>query len=47
MTPHEELQRKALLHDQAAELLMADVERHLADARRLQEEAARLEESGK
>jgi hypothetical protein len=42
MTTHEELHRKALLHDQAAELLRANAERHLADARRLRRAAARL-----
>ena len=44
MTPREELHRKALLHDQAAELLRADANRHEADAKRLRAEAALLPE---
>ena len=46
MTHTEELHRKAMLHDQAAELLRADAERHEAEATRLREEAAK-EEKGK
>jgi hypothetical protein len=46
MAPCEELHRKAMLHDQAAELLRADAERHEAEAKRLREEAALLEEPG-
>jgi hypothetical protein len=42
MTLHEELQRKALLHDQAAELLRQDAGRHLTDAKRLRKAARRL-----
>lgn len=45
MTPMEELHRKALLYDQAAELLRVDAERHEFKAMQLREEAARLEES--
>lgn len=41
----DELYRKALLHDQAAELLKADAERHNSEAKRLREEAVLLEES--
>lgn len=44
MTPREELLRKALLHDQAAELLRMDAERHESDAKQLREEAALLED---
>ncbi|MCX5831173.1 MAG: hypothetical protein NT140_04690 [Deltaproteobacteria bacterium] len=44
MTPNEELHRKALLHDQAAELLRQDALDHEAKAKRLREEAA-LDES--
>ncbi len=44
MTHVEELHRKALLHDQAAELLRQDAERHEAEAKRLREEAAAMEE---
>lgn len=44
MTPHEELLRRAFLHEQAAALLRQDVDRHEADAKRLREEAALLEE---
>jgi hypothetical protein len=44
MTHTEELYRKALLHDQAAELLRADVARHEAEAKRLREEAAAMKE---
>ncbi|MFA5181074.1 MAG: hypothetical protein WC405_07110 [Syntrophales bacterium] len=47
MTTHEEAHRKDLLHTQAAELLMADALRHVSEAKRLREETARLEESGK
>ncbi|MCK9391546.1 MAG: hypothetical protein WCW53_06880 [Syntrophales bacterium] len=47
MTPREELQRKALLHTQAAEILRADTGRHESEARRLREEALLLEEPGK
>lgn len=44
MTHAEELYRRALLHDQAAELLRADADRHESEARRFREEAALLEE---
>lgn len=44
MMPREELNRKALLHDQAAELFREEADRHETDARKLREEAARLEE---
>jgi hypothetical protein len=44
MTHHEELHRKALLHDQAAQLLRADAECHESEAKRLREEAALLED---
>lgn len=43
MTPREELLRRALLHDQAAELLRQDGDRHEAEARKLREEAAKEE----
>jgi len=46
MTPREELLRRALLQDQAAQLLRADAKRHESEAKRLREEAALLEESG-
>ena len=41
MTPREELLRKAMLHDQAAELLRIEAERHETEAAELREEAAR------
>lgn len=44
MTHTEELYRKAMLHDQAAELLRQDAERHEAEAKRLREEAAAMGE---
>jgi len=44
MSPRSELLRRALLHDQAAELLREDVSRHKSEAKRLREEAARMEE---
>ena len=40
MTPREELKRRALLHDQAAFLLMQDVTHHRVEARKLRKEAA-------
>ena len=43
MSPHEELLRRALLQDQAAELLQQDVDRHKAEAKRLRAEAELLE----
>ena len=43
MTPRAELNRKALLHDQAATLLRQDADRHEVEAKRLREEAALLE----
>lgn len=46
MTPTDELHRRALLHDQAAELLRADAERHNSEARRLREGAAAVDEPG-
>lgn len=45
MSPHEELHRKALLHDQAADLLRQDADRHEGEAQRLREEAALLEDT--
>jgi hypothetical protein len=45
MNPREDLHRKALLHDQAAELLRADAERHESEAKRLREEAEKLREA--
>ena len=45
MSSCEELHRRALLQDQAAVLLQAEVERHKAEAKRLREEAALLEET--
>ncbi len=44
MTPREELNRKALLHDQAAGLLRQDADCHEPEAKRLREEAAHLKE---
>ncbi len=44
MTPREEILRRALLHDQAATLSHQDGERHEAEARKLREEAALMEE---
>lgn len=44
MTEYEELNRKALLHDQAAVLLRQDADRHEAEAKRPREKAAPLEE---
>lgn len=44
MRPREELLRKALLQDQAAVLLQAEVERHKVEAARLRTEAALLTE---
>ena len=44
MNQIEELRRRALLQDQAAELLREDADRHEAEARKLREEAASLEE---
>lgn len=41
MNPREELKRRALLHDQAAFLLMQDVTRHRAEARKLRKEVAK------
>lgn len=46
MTPREELHRRVLLHDQAAELLRQDVDRHESEAKRLREEAALFRETG-
>jgi hypothetical protein len=45
MTDKEIIERKALLHDQAAELLRRDAERHEREAKELREEAARTEGS--
>jgi len=42
MTGKETLERKALLHDQAAELFRQDAKRHESEAQRLREEAALL-----
>jgi hypothetical protein len=47
MTEHEELLRRALLHNQAAFLLRKEADRHGADARKLKEEARFLEEADK
>ena len=44
MTPREELLRRALLQDQAAALARQDANDHEAEATRLREEAARMEE---
>jgi hypothetical protein len=44
MTHTEELHRKAMLHDQAAELLRQDVGCHEAEVKRLREEAAAISE---
>ena len=44
MTPREELLRRAVLQDQAAVLLQAEVERHKVEATRLRAEAALLPE---
>jgi hypothetical protein len=44
MTPLEELRKRALLHDQAAELCRLEAERHEAEAKLLRLEAALLEE---
>ena len=44
MSPREEFHRRALLQDQAAVLLQAEVKRHKSDAKRLREEAALLPE---
>ena len=44
MTPEEELNRRAMLHDQAAELLRQDADRHKSEAKRLREETAHLKE---
>ena len=38
MTLNEERERRALLHEQAAQLLRAEADRHDADARSLREE---------
>ena len=44
MTEREELLRRALLQEQAATLLREDADRREAEARKLREEAALLEE---
>jgi len=44
MSPRSELLRRALLQDQAAILLREDADRRDAEAKRLREEAARMEE---
>ncbi len=44
MTAKEILERKALLHEQAAQLLSEDAERRESKAKRLREEAALLSE---
>ena len=44
MTAKEILERKALLHKQAAELLRQEAEEHESKAKRLREEAALLSE---
>jgi len=43
MTPAEELRRKALLMEQAAELLTADAKHRREEAEKLKKEARRLE----
>lgn len=44
MTTKETLERKALLHDQAAQVLREDADRHESEAKRLREEAELLRE---
>lgn len=44
MTKKEIIERKALLHDQAAFLFRQDAERHEAESRRLREEASLVED---
>ncbi len=44
MTTKEIIERKALLHDQAAQLLQEDADRHETEAKKLREEAALLSE---
>lgn len=44
MTPREELNRRALLQEQAAVLFREDADRHEAEAKHLREEAALLSE---
>lgn len=44
MTEREELLRRAVLQDQATVLLRQDADRHEAEAKRLREEAALLED---
>jgi len=46
MTPREELLRRALLQDQAAAFARQDADDREAEAKRLGEEAARMEETG-
>ena len=41
MNAMEELQRRAVLHDQAAILLREDADRHEAEAKELREQATR------
>ena len=43
MKPSDELRRKALLHDQAAELLKLEAKRHNSEAKQLREDAEFLE----
>lgn len=47
MKEKEILKRRALLHDQAASLFRQDAARHEAEAHRLREAAALLEEAEK
>ena len=45
MTAKETLERKALLHDQAAFCLRQDADRHESEAKRLREEAEKMREA--
>jgi len=45
MTVKEIIERKALLHDQTAQLLREDADRHESEAQRLRDEAALLGEA--
>lgn len=45
MTTKETLHRKALLHNQTAQILRQDADRHEAEAKRLREEAELLGEA--
>jgi hypothetical protein len=43
MTAREEFNRKALLHDQAAQLLRTDADRHEAEAKKLRDQATKVD----